>query len=114
MALIRGRNINSNDVATVTSYTLDSVTATTISVANSSRIYFSVCLDSGVTDEDVAIRLYPAAADNIAKGEFLTRRNSSNDSNFRPSWSMPSDNIYTGEISAITNSGTMTVHVTEY
>jgi hypothetical protein len=114
MTLSIGRNTNTNDVATVTSYTLDSVTATTISVANPKRIYFSVCLDSGITDEDVAIRLYPAATDNIAKGEFLTRRNASNDANFRPSWAMPVDNIYTGEISAITNSGTMVVHVTEY
>ena len=114
MTIMIGRNANTNDTAIVSSYTLNSATATVIGSVNGKRIYFSVCLDSGVTDEDVAIRLYPAATDNLAKGEFLTRRNASNDSNFRPNWTMTPDNIYTGEISAITNSGTMIVHVTEY
>lgn len=109
-----GRNTNTNDVATVKSYTLNSVTAITIALPNTSRIHFSVCLDFGITDEDVAIRLYPAATDDLPKGEFLTRRTASNDALFRPSWTMTPDNIYTGEISAITTSGLMVVHVTEY
>lgn len=114
MARMIGRNANTNDVATVTSYTLNSSTATTISIPNDKRIYWSVCLDYGVTDEDVAIRLYPAATDNLVKGEILTRRTASNDALFRPSWEMKADNIYLGEISAITASGIMVVHVTEY
>ena len=109
-----GRNVNLCDTATVTSYTLNSTTATTIAVANGKRIYFSVCLDYGATDEDVAVRLYPAAVDNAVKGEILTRRTASNDALFRPGWVMTPDNIYTGEISAITASGVMVVHVTEY
>tara|TARA_R110000850_G_scaffold201488_1_gene327327 strand:- start:376 stop:717 length:342 start_codon:yes stop_codon:yes gene_type:complete len=109
-----GRNVNSNGIAIVTSYALNSVTATTISLPNDKRIFFSVCLDYGITDEDIAIRLYPAGTDNLVKGEMLTRRTASNDSLFRPSWTMMTDNPYTGEISAITGSGLMTVHVTEY
>ena len=109
-----GRNENTNDTATVTSYNLNSITATTIALPNDKRIHFSVCLDYGITDEDVAIRLYPAATDILARGEILTRRTASNDSLFRPSWTMLADNIYTGEISAITASGLMVVHVTEY
>lgn len=114
MTVIIGRNTNINDTATVTSYTLNSATATTISIPNSKRIYLSVCLENGSTDEDVAIRLYPAATDGLKKGEWLVRRNSGNDANYRPSWTMTPDNIYTGEISAITDSGTAIVHVTEY
>ena len=106
-------NVNRHDEATVTTYALDSVTAVVIAAANPARLYFSVCLDEGTTDEAVAIRLYPASTDNIAKGEFLTRRMSGNDALFRPSWPMPL-HIYTGEVSAITVSGTATVHVTEY
>ena len=111
---IIGRNKNTNETATVTSYPLNSVTATIIALPNDKRIHFSVCLDYGITDEDVAIRLYSAGTDNLVKGEILTRRTASNDSLFRPSWTMMVDNIYTGEISAITASGLMVVHVTEY
>jgi len=114
MVQIIGRNANSNDVATVTTYTLNSVTATVISLANSERMYFTVCLDRGSTDEDVAIRCYSAATDNVFRGEVLTRRTGGNDALFRPSWAMPVDNLYTGEVSAITDSGTMVVHVTEW
>lgn len=114
MAKNTGRSKNTSDEATVTSYTLNSVTATTISLPNENRISWSVCLDYGVTDEDVAIRLMPAATDNQFKGEVLTRRTASNDALFRPSWAMDSDNIYTGEISAIVAGGIMIVHVTEY
>lgn len=114
MAKMVGRNVNSNDTATVTSYALNSVTATTIAAANNKRIHISACLDYGITDEDVAIRLYPAATDATVRGEILTRRTASNDSLFRPSWTMNVDNVYTGEISAITASGLITIHVTEY
>jgi hypothetical protein len=109
-----GRNYNRHDEAFVSTHLLDSVTPVVIGNINEKRIYFSVCLAAGITDENVAIRLYPAGTDSIAQGEILTRRNSSNDANFRPSWAMSTDNIYTGEISAITSSGTATVHVTEY
>lgn len=107
-------NISYNDTATVTSYVLNSVTATTIAAVNNNRIHISVCLDYGITDVDVAVRLYPAATDATVRGEILTRRTASSDSLFRSSWTMIPDNVYTGEISAITVSGLITVHVTEY
>lgn len=113
MTVMIGRNVNRNDEATVTTYTL-STTATTISAANGQRIYFSVCLAEGSTDDNVAIRLYPAATDNTFKGEILVRRTAQNDALYRPSWTMMSDNIYTGEISAVCESGTVNVYVTEY
>ena len=109
-----GRNVNSNDVATVTTYEINSVTATVISVSKLRRIVFSACLDSDITSVDVYIRLYPAAADNLKRGEVLTRDTFGNSSLFRPSWAMTPDNIYTGEISAISLSGSVFIHVTEY
>ena len=109
-----GRNVNSNDVATVTTYEINSVTATVISVSNPLRIAFSACLDSDITSVDAFIRLYPAATDNIKRGEVLTRDTFGNSSLFRPSWTMTPDNIYTGEISAISLSGIVFIHVTEY
>lgn len=109
-----GRNQNTNDAATVTTYEINSVTATVISVVNPLRIAFGACLDPGITNVDVFIRLYPAAADNLKRGEVLTRDTFGNSSLFRPSWTTIPDNIYTGEISAISQSGLVTIHVTEY
>ena len=109
-----GRNQNTNDVATVTTYEINSVTATVISVVSPLRIAFGACLDSDTTSVDVFIRLYTAAADNLKRGEVLTRDTFGNSSLFRPSWTMMPDNIYTGEISAISQSGLVTIHVTEY
>lgn len=102
------------DTATVTTYTINSVTATTIAVSNTSRIAFIASLDAGTADVNLFIRLYPAATDNIQKGIILARRTSSNDALYHPVWQMDGDNIYTGEISAITSAGTFDVHVTEY
>jgi hypothetical protein len=114
MAEMIGRNINSNDTAVVSTYELNSVTATVISAAEPSRIHFSACLDSDTTSVDVFIRLYPASADALMRGEVLTRDTFGNSSLFRPSWTMTPDNIYTGEISAISLSGIVFLHVTEY
>jgi len=108
-----GGNVNCNDVARVETYEINSVTATAIAVSNLRRIVFSACLDSDTTSVDVFIRLYPAAADNLKRGEVLTRDTFGNSSLFRPSWTMPL-NFYSGEISAISQSGLVTIHVTEY
>ena len=109
-----GRNVNSNTEATVTRITINSVTATTIAAVNGKRIYFSVCLAHGTIDVDAAIRLYPTAQDNNKDGEILTRHTLGNANLFRPSWTMLADNIYTGEISAISITGTFDLIITEY
>ena len=110
---ILGRNTNSNDIATVTTYAINSVTPTTVSIAQD-RIFIEICLGVGITDVDAYLRLYPAALDSIQQGTILTRRTASNDALFSPIWRMAADNIYTGEISMISASGTFNIHVTEY
>ena len=48
-----GRNINTNDVATVTRVPINSVTATIIAPVNPDRIHISVCLAYNTFDVDV-------------------------------------------------------------
>jgi len=101
MSNVEGKNTNKSDEHTTTTYTINGVTATTIAAANADRWYFSAVLKAGVTDEDVVIRYYPAATDNLAQGDdVLTRRLLGNDNLFNPRHVMKED-IYTGEISAI-------------
>lgn len=114
MAVQIGRNRNTNDEATVTTVTLNSVTATTVAASNVDRISFLASLDAGITNVDVFIRYYPAATDNNQAGYLIARRTANNDAFFFPNHEMPVDNIYTGEISAITASGTVDIHITEY
>ena len=111
---IIGRNVNTHDEAVTTIISLNSTTAVTLKVANSSRIQFSVALAPGSFDVDVYIRYYAATTDNIKKGYVLTRRLLGNDNLFYPVHCTTPDNIYTGEISAIVESGTTDVFVTEY
>jgi hypothetical protein len=111
---IIGRNQNTNDIAVVTTYTVNSTTATTISAVNLDRISFEVHLDPDSTDVEVLVRLYPAADDNLKRGNALVRDTFGAYSLFKPDWRMQSDNMYTGEISAISVSGNVDIHVTEY
>jgi hypothetical protein len=87
---MKERTTNTNTEATVTAgVTLITNLATVLSVSNTLRIYFSVT----TTDEPVWIRFIPAATDNaVRKGIFLPTN---------ATYEMPSDNIYTGEISVI-------------
>lgn len=110
-----GRNRNEFSETDTETHTLDSVTAVTIAEANSARLFLSVTLDPNtITDARVFIRYYPAATDNIKHGtDVLTRVTTANDNLFHDRHEMDSDNVYTGEISAITNAGTLDVTVTE-
>jgi len=110
----RGRNVNSNTEASVTTVEINSVTATVIAVANNQRISFRTCLAPDTIDEDVVIRYYPAATDNIFQGDALTRHTAGNANLFNPTHIMDKDNMYYGEISAMTLSGTHELFVTEY
>ena len=109
-----GRNINSNDTASVTTYELNGTTAKAIALPNDKRIHLSVSIDCGIGDACAFIRLYPAAADSDKKGDIIQRRTSGNDALFLARWVMTPDNIYRGEISAITDGPVLNVHVTEY
>lgn len=114
MAKMIGRNLNSNDVASVNKVEINSVNATTIALPNDKRIYLSVFLDPSNIDVNVFIRLYPASDDNIKQGEILTRVQLGNANLFNPNWVMLVDNPYHGEISAISDSGTFDINITEY
>lgn len=104
-----GRTRNFNDTAIVSSaISLNDTTSTTLSVAKSNRIFWAIsiphALGPGLSVE-IWLKLQSASTDNDKKGINL----SSGDY-----WEMPMDNTYTGEISAITTSGTEDVFITKY
>ena len=108
MAKKIGRNFNRNDLATVSAgITLNSTTSTVIAAADLNRIFFYV--DSNFPEKACRIKLQAAIADNDQKGIFLNEKEKG-----KTHWEMPSDNIYTGEISAIAVDGAPLVYVTEY
>lgn len=103
------RTRNTNDVAILpVGIVLNSTTSTTIRIENGRRIFFHVNNDAETVR--VWIKLQAASEDDEKKG-ILLRRFTDRGDHF---WEMPTDNIYTGEISAISESGTPTVYVTEY
>lgn len=78
-----------------------------IADANPDRQFFSVYTDAD--DLAVWIKLQPANADNDKKGILIETKPGTQ--NF---WQMPSDNIYSGEISAIANFANVNLFTTEY
>ncbi len=110
----KGRNINSNTEASVRVVEINSVTATTIAIANNERISFCTCLAPDTVDVDVVIRYYPSAQDNSFVGDTLTRHTAGNANLFRPVHCMDKDNMYYGEISAMALNGTHDLFITEY
>ncbi len=105
MGLKIGQNRNTNDTATVSAEVTmaDGAVAETLSAASDSRIFFAVT----ITEKDAFIRLYPASTDNVIKGIKVKKDET---------WEMPTDNIYTGEISIIAKKITEEPHyfVTTY
>lgn len=102
------RNVNSNDTAQVSDgITLNTSTSIKIANANEERVYFSA--ECNGETSSAWLKLQAASVDNNKKGLFLTKVSLG-----RFCWKMPSDNIYTGEISAIANIGTPKIFVTEY
>lgn len=90
MALILGRNRNSNTAATVAD--LVEITGNVAVTAIASNTLRIMCIIS-ITKEDAWIRFLPAATDNSTrKGIFLKKDQE---------YSIPTDNVYTGEISII-------------
>lgn len=111
---MRGRNINIANEVPHSVVEVNSLTATTLALPRKKRITFSACLEPGFFDVNVIIRYYPAGTDDIKQGrDVLTRRLSGNDNLFNPIHIMLPDNIYDGEISAITDIGVVNLFITE-
>lgn len=103
-----GRARNFNDTATVAAgIAVNAVTSTLIAAANPDRLFLHVSGNSN--NRNMFIKLQAAAIDDIQKGIYLSM---TKDGSNR--WEMPGDNIYTGEVSAITDGGLANVYVTEY
>ena len=102
MAKKFGRNRNSSDEATTTTITLNDSTSTLIKAAGAFFTRFEV---SNQSNRDVYIKLQAASVDNIKEGEFLPRGSV---------WTMPEDQLYIGEISAIADAGTPDITVNTY
>ena len=111
MAQIRGRNFNTNDSASVTEITTNPTTSTTAAAANKDRTYLHIDNNSNVTG--VWVKLQAATEDDDKKGIYLSK-NIAAEAPGTTYWEMTPDNIYTGEVSVIADSGTPSVHVTEY
>jgi len=95
------RTANTNDTATLSSaIVVGGATSVTLLSANATRVYIAIS-----TDKDIWIKLQAASADNDKKGVFLAKG---------LLYELPTDNIYTGEISAIAAGGAANVFTTEY
>jgi len=103
-----GRNRNINDTATMTKVTINATTATKLVDANSDRISLTITVDNDIYPEEyqrIWIRLKAASVDNAKEGDLLAAGESAN---------METDNIYTGEISAISDKNDIDIYITEY
>ncbi len=108
MAKNVGRNINISDTATLSSaITLNSTTSVKISDSVDisiapARTVFTV---SNPSSKQIWIKFEAASVDNDKKGIAVYPRTV---------YEMPIDDVYTGEISAIADSGTPDIYVTQY
>ena len=97
------RNFNQKSSATLSSGLTIGTTSIVAKTANTDRRYLSI----SVTVNDVFIKLQTAATDNDSKGITLADGET---------WIMPTDAIYTGEVSAIKDGvgPDAIIYVTEY
>lgn len=103
------RTRNRHDTATVSSAISAGSTSIVLAIANEDRLFFRVNIKNG-NGNGVWIKLQAASVDDDKKGIFLL----ASEDGGELSWTMPPDNIYTGEICAIRQSNTTDVYVTEY
>lgn len=100
-----GRNINVDSTATVTTMAVTTNNnALTVLSSNEDRLYVAI----SIRDEDAFIRFIPSATDpSERKGIFIKKDNT---------YELPTDNIYTGEISVINakNNKHPEIYVTEF
>lgn len=102
MALDIGQRRNINDEATTTVVSLNATTSTTLKTAGSQFIVFTV---SNPSSKQVWLKFQAASVDDLKEGIPVFARTV---------YEMPLANKYTGEISAIADSGTPDVHITQY
>ena len=101
MAFKRERNANVYNTTSLTSVTLNDTTSTIILVANTDRLSYSISNPGG---SQIYIKEQPASTDNDKKGEIIWVRSSG---------SSEPDQMYHGEVSAITESGNITILIKE-
>ena len=97
---------------TTTTVTVDT-TGTVLVAANSDRKYLHVSLQCGLDDDCVTIRYYPAADDDLFHGHILQRESQGAKNVFNLTHTMSQYNIYTGEVSAVSDAGIVDVYVVE-
>lgn len=102
MTIRKGRNENNSDSGTLSSFALNSSTSVKIRDAGNNFIFWSI---SNNNNQDMWLKLQSAATDNDKKGILVPKDSY---------WEMNTDNLYTGEISAIMASGNKTVYTTEF
>jgi len=105
MALRTNRNINTNDTATIAlAGSISGNVAVLCVSANDDRIYVAIT----VTKKGAFVRLEPAATSNATRQGVLVSKDAT--------YELPSDNMYTGEISIINikTGDKPTFYVTEY
>lgn len=108
MAKNNARVKNTNDVAVISdAITLSNTTSIKIADANPDRMFFYVT-NNGSSDA-VWLKLQAASIDNDKKGIWIEKKEVA-----ESFWQMSPDNIYTGEICAISNSSSPDIYVTEY
>ncbi len=97
------RNFNQKSSATLSSGITILTTSVIAKVANTDRRYLAI----SVTVNDVFIKLQAASVDDDTKGETVPAGET---------WRMPTDAIYTGEVSAIKDGAGQdpVIYVTEY
>lgn len=98
-------NINTNDEATVGSEVKITVNdAVTASPASDERLYIAI----SILDKDAWIRFMPAVTETSERKGIFMKKNTT--------YEMPTDNVYTGEISIINkkNNEKPKFHVTEF
>lgn len=104
MTRLIGRNVNQDDDAIVSDPITIGNTAQTVLAPNPERLYVAI----SARQRDVFVRFMPASEEpNNSKGILVPRNNT---------YELPTDNIYTGEISVITVQGVQTakIYVTEF
>jgi len=97
------RNFNQKSSATLSSGITVNTTSVVAKVANTDRRYLTISVETN----DIFIKLQTAATDNDSKGIRLEQDDT---------WTMPTDAIYTGEVSCIKDGAgpSATIYVTEY
>ena len=102
-----GRNKNWNDSSVITKVTINATTATKLLDAKSDRMSVTISADNDIYPEQfqkVWVREKSASVDNTKEGDLLFPGGS---------MTMKVDNVYTGEVSAISEKRDIDLFITE-